>query len=153
MFCLSLLSSQISLKNQVSDQQITVSPVLFASTGSSFWDILTFPMPGTRVWGQFQASNVYFCLITSRHARHAKKMSRVCTFCVLLLCLMDGISARVIDEGRTKGKTWTGFSADEDCDTRGRQIPSLSLGVCVVPTNVPEQSMLRKCVFVPKTHL
>ncbi|KAK1883215.1 Fibroblast growth factor receptor 4, partial [Dissostichus eleginoides] len=29
-------------------------------------------------------------------------MARVCTFCVFLLCLMETVSARVIDEGRTK---------------------------------------------------
>lgn len=32
-----------------------------------------------------------------------KKMSRV-TFCALLLCLVDRISAGVIDEARTKGR-------------------------------------------------
>ncbi|KAF3840695.1 hypothetical protein F7725_006557 [Dissostichus mawsoni] len=34
--------------------------------------------------------------------KHVKKMARVCTFCVFLLCLMETVSARVIDEGRTK---------------------------------------------------
>lgn len=32
-------------------------------------------------------------------------MERICTFCVLLLCLMAKASARAINEGRTKGKT------------------------------------------------
>ncbi|KAL6098404.1 fgfr4 [Pungitius sinensis] len=31
-----------------------------------------------------------------------KKMERLCTFCVLLLCLMDGASPRAIDQARTK---------------------------------------------------
>lgn len=68
--------------------------LLYIFAGSGFWHVEALPMPVPRVWGHS----------SSHKTHHMKKMSRV-TFCALLLCLVDRISARaIIDEARTKGR-------------------------------------------------